>query len=228
VHIGLIGGIGPAAQDYYTRQLIALFAQAGSVLDMTIVYADTKMLLENLAADRRAEQADLFAKLTQRLALAGAQCVAVTSIAGHFCRREYEAQSVLPVIDMIGVVAHDVASRGVERIGILGTQTVMRSGLYGGMPTVSVISPPDAEAAKVHAAYVAMASSGKVTTEQQRIFDQAVHRLIETEKVQAILLGGTDLTLAFDAATCPFALIDCAAIHARAIADFAMGRSANS
>ncbi len=228
MQIGLIGGIGPAAQDYYTRQLIDLFGQAGSALEMTTVYADTRTLLGNLAADRRAEQAGLFSILTERLALAGAECVAVTSIAGHFCRLEFEAQSVLPVIDMIGAVARDVASQGMERIGILGTQTVMKSGFYGGMLTTTVVSPPESEALKVHDAYVAMASTGTITTEQHRIFDQAARRMIETANVQAILLGGTDLALAFDAATSPFPLIDCAAIHARAIADFAMGRSASS
>lgn len=228
MQIGLIGGIGPAAQDYYTRQLIELFAQAGSALDMTTVYADTKTLLGNLAADRRVEQAGLFARLTQRLALAEAECVAVTSIAGHFCSREFEAQSVLPVIDMISAVAQDVASRGMDRIGILGTQTVMSSGFYGGIPTATIISPPEPEVANVHAAYVAMASAGTITTDQKRTFDQAAYWLIETAKVQAIMLGGTDLALAFDAAKSPFPLVDCASIHVRAIAEFAMGRSASS
>jgi aspartate racemase len=35
-------------------------------------------------------QAQIFARLTERLASAGAGCVAVTSIAGHFCRNEFE------------------------------------------------------------------------------------------------------------------------------------------
>lgn len=225
MQIGLIGGIGPAAQDYYTRKLIDLFALAGSPLEMTTVYADTKTLLGNMATDRRAEQAGLFARLTERLALAGANCVAVTSISGHFCRREFEVQSALPVIDMISAVARDVGSRGIDRIGILGTHTVMASRFYDGIPNVVVVSPPEPEAAKVHAAYVAMASIGAITTEQQDIFDQAALWMIETAKVQAILLGGTDLALAFDAAISRFPLIDCAAIHARAIADFAMDRS---
>jgi aspartate racemase len=115
MHIGLIGGSGPAAQDYYTRQLIGHFSHAGVRLDLTTAHGDAPTLLANLAADRRAQQAAIFVCLTERLARAGAEFVAVTSIAGHFCRAEFAAASPLPVIDMIDVVARDVAARGTRR-----------------------------------------------------------------------------------------------------------------
>jgi aspartate racemase len=35
MHIGLIVGIGPAATDYYYRQLIAAAARAGKDLELT-------------------------------------------------------------------------------------------------------------------------------------------------------------------------------------------------
>ena len=100
MHIGLIGGIGPAAQDYYTRQLIGHFSHAGVGLDLTTAHGDAPTLLANLAADRRAQQAAIFVRLTERLARAGAEFVAVTSIAGHFCRAEFAAASPLPVIEV--------------------------------------------------------------------------------------------------------------------------------
>jgi aspartate racemase len=40
MHIGLVGGIGPAATDYYYRRLIALFAESGADLQLTIVHAE--------------------------------------------------------------------------------------------------------------------------------------------------------------------------------------------
>jgi aspartate racemase len=41
MHIGLIGGIGPAATDFYYRRLIASFANKKATLELTIVHADT-------------------------------------------------------------------------------------------------------------------------------------------------------------------------------------------
>ncbi|MBX9884461.1 MAG: aspartate/glutamate racemase family protein [Novosphingobium sp.] len=225
MQIGLIGGIGPAAQDYYTRHLIGRFAQARSPLEMTTVHADTPTLLANLAADQRDAQAAIFTRLAGRLAAAGAAFVAVTSIAGHFCRREFAALSPLPVVDMIDTVAAHVAALGLERIGILGTRTVMESRFYNGIASAAVIAPSAPELDAVHAAYVAMAAAGTVSAAQRAVFEAAAQRLIDAAGAQAILLGGTDLVLAFDAATCALPVIDCAAIHAAKIAQRAMGAS---
>lgn len=228
MQIGLIGGIGPAAQDYYTRRLIALFAEAGEPLDMTTAHASASTVLSNLAADNRIEQAATFAGLAQRLHNAGAGCVAVTSIAGHFCRAEFAERSPLPVIDMIDAVARHVAGLGLQRIGILGTGTVMHSQFYGGILTATVIPPPHRTLDSVHHAYAEMATTGAVTTDQRRTFEAAAQAMMEDDRADAILLGGTDLTLVFDAKTSIFPLIDSAAIHAQAIADYAKSSSVSS
>jgi len=222
MQIGLIGGIGPAAQDTYTRRLIRLFGDAGVPLDMTTVHADAPTMLANLAADRRIEQAEILGALADRLALAGAAFVAVTSIAGHFCRREFAARSPLPVVDMIDAVAAHVAELGFDRIGILGTKTVMQSQFYGGIQTAAVIAPSQPDLDAVHEAYVAMATAGEVTSAQRDVFEAAARKLMQEHGAQAILLGGTDLVLAFDAETSPFPVIDCIVVHARKIADLAM------
>ncbi len=218
MQIGLIGGIGPAAQDHYCRHLIALFAQACTPLNMTIAHADTPTLLANLAADRRIEQAEIFAQLTERLAVAGADFVAVTSIAGHFCRRDFASRSALPVIDMVDAIAQDVEARSLNRIGILGTRTVMETRLYGGLEGVTVSPPSVDQMDAVHSAYVEMAAAGVVSDAQRETFYNAARDMMEAKGAQAILLGGTDLALAFDPAISPFPLVDGVAIHARAIA----------
>jgi hypothetical protein len=81
MHIGLIGGIGPAATDYYYRGLIEGHAAAGRRLDLTIAHADVRQLVANLAQDRRDAQAAAFLPLVKRLQAAGARAAAVTSMA---------------------------------------------------------------------------------------------------------------------------------------------------
>jgi len=71
MHIGLIGGIGPAATDFYYRRLISTFASKKAALELTIVHADTPTLLGNLASNDAATQVAIFMKLTNRLAAAG-------------------------------------------------------------------------------------------------------------------------------------------------------------
>jgi aspartate racemase len=211
MHIGLIGGIGPAATDFYYRRLISTFASKKAALELTIVHADTPTLLGNLANNDAATQVAIFMKLTNRLAAAGADCVAITS----------KASSVLPVVDMISEVNRAIEQRAFKRIGILGTRTVMETRLYAGVPSVELVPPSGRDLEDVHQAYVAMAASGTVTEAQRAVFTAVSKKLLNESGVEAIMLGGTDLALAFNERDTGFPLIDCAGIHADAIANLA-------
>ena len=173
MQIGLIGGIGPAATDYYHRSLISGFASKGEPLDMTIVYTDSPTLLGNLAANNVDAQVAIYQHLTDRLAAAGADCVAVTSIAGHFCIDAFKDCSKLDVIDLLIEVDAVVNQRNLKRVGILGTKTVMESHFYSGLSGAEVVPPPGETLDEVHNAYVSMAAAGEVTSAQRAVFDAA-------------------------------------------------------
>jgi aspartate racemase len=224
MHIGLVGGIGPAATDHYYRRLIAVFAQYGVPLELTIVHADAPTLLANLASGSTAAQVAIYQRLTDRLASAGADFVAITSIAGHFCVDDFTDVSPLPVVNMISAISDEIGRSGLKRIGILGTRTVMESQLYGSIADADLVPPRGGMLGVVHDVYAAMAASGFVTPDQRQTLLNAANALLNEHEVQAIMLGGTDLALAFDAANSPFPLIDCAGIHVNAIAQRALGK----
>ena len=217
MHIGLIGGIGPAATDFYYQKLIGAFILHKAELDLTMAHASTATLLENLANDNKAAQTAIYDRLARRLQAAGADCVVVTSIAGHFCIDMFKEVSVLPVIDMVAAVETAMSQIGLEKIGILGTRTVMESRFYGGISSVELVPPAGADLADVHDAYVTMAAAGTVTDVQRTIFDRAAKNLMNDQEAQAIMLGGTDLALVYDRATAPFKIVDCAQIHVDAV-----------
>jgi aspartate racemase len=222
MHIGLIGGIGPGATDFYYRRLISTFAKKNATLELTIVHADTPTLLSNLARNEADSQTAIYTRLTNRLVSAGAGCVGVTSIAGHFCIDYFKNVSPLPVVDMIAEVSRTIETRGLKRIGIIGTRTVMETRFYGRIASAEIVPPNEPDLDHVHQAYISMATSGFVTDDQRLIFNAVSHRLLANEGAEAIMLGGTDLALAFNEQTAEFPLVDCAGIHADAIARFAI------
>ena len=63
MHIGLIGGIGPAATEFYYRGLIDRHARSNTALDLTIAHADVREMARNLANRDAQKQADAFAPL---------------------------------------------------------------------------------------------------------------------------------------------------------------------
>jgi len=216
MHIGLIGGIGPAATDFYYRGLIDRHAASGIPLEVTICHADVREMSRNLNDRTPTRQAEIFARLVGRMKAAGAGAAAITSMGGHFCVSELIPISSLPVLNAIPEVGAEIGRRGFGRIGIMGTRTVMESRLYGSLASVDVVLPEGDALDLVHTAYVTMATAGRVDDAQRRLFVEQGRKLCE-RGAEAVMLGGTDLFLAFEGIDPGFPLIDCADIHVDAI-----------
>src|SRR4051794_6233010 len=216
MHVGLIGGIGPAATDFYYRGLIDRHVAAGIPLECTIAHADVREMSRNLNEKTPAIQAAIFAGLIERMKKAGAEAAAVTSMGGHFYIDELLPISPLPLIHGIHAVDAAIRRSGLKRIGVLGTRTVMETKLYGGVSSAELIAPDGEMFGRVGDSYSAMAMIGRVTDEQREVFVSA-GRALCARGAEAIMLGGTDLFLAFAGRPPPFPLVDCADIHVEAI-----------
>jgi aspartate racemase len=215
MHIGLIGGIGLAATEYYYRGLVERHARSNTALELTIVHADVRELAKNLATGAAQRQAEVFLHLVRRLAAAGAELAAITSMGGHFCVEELKRISPLPILDAIPEVDAEIRRRNLKRVGILGTRTVMETALYGGISSAQVVRPDALNEA--HNNYIEMAIAGRTTEAQRQVFFSIGRRLCQTQGAEAVILGGTDLVLAFAGQDCGFRVIDCAEVHIDAL-----------
>ena len=213
MHIGLIGGIGPAATVFYYERIVKAFAAAEQPLHLTIAHTSAVTLSRNVAAGRAEEQAAEFNRVTGQLAAAGADVVVITSMGGHFCAKEFAAISPLPMINGPQAVANYLKQQGIRRVGILGTRIVMQTGLYGALSELDPVAPIGDDLTQANDDYVAMAIAGSATPDQRERLLQAGQQLVDNQSVDAILLGGTDLNLAYEGATFAVPVIDSAAVH---------------
>ncbi len=90
--------------------------------------------------------------------------------------------SPLLAVDMIVEVNRAIAERGLSRVGILGTQTVMETRFYGGVTSAEIVPPGGQDLLDVHQAYVTMAASGVATEAQRSVFNVASHRLFKGQR----------------------------------------------
>lgn len=216
MHIGLIGGIGPAAAAFYYHHLSIAHLKARRPLELTMVNADAGEMIGNLRAGARDAQAVIFAVLTRRLRAAGADIVVVPSIAGHFCIREFEAISSLPVLSIIPAVRSKLERLGLSRVGLIGTSVAMGSRMYGGLSGFDVLVPAGADFDATDREYLGMATTGGAT-EQNREFFFRICRDLQRDGAEAVLLAGTDLCLVFDGYDSGVPTVDCALAHVEAI-----------
>lgn len=219
-HIGLIGGIGPAATEFYYRNLVKKFADAGKVMELTIVHANTAELIGNFQRGANVEQAEIFKGFSERLKNASADFVVVTSMAGHFCIDEFTDVSALPVLNAVPAIDAYFSVNGFSKIGLLGTNGVMQSRFYGGVTSAELLTPAEDTFERVSEEYFAIARAGACTDAQRDFFFNEGQKMID-RGAEAVILAGTDLCLAFDNEDPGYSVLDSALIHVDAIYDTA-------
>ncbi|MEM6609866.1 MAG: aspartate/glutamate racemase family protein [Pseudomonadota bacterium] len=221
MHIGLIGGIGVAATLAYYQRLTAAIQSAGAVPDITIVHADAATLLANNRTDDRTAQAKIYCALIDRLAAAGAECAAITSLGGHFCFAETKAMSALPLVSGIEALNDAAHAMGMAKLGLLGTQSAMHTQLYGLLQSPAIV-PEDV--AGLGRAYEDMALRGAATEADTALFFAAGQGLMDAG-AEVVVLAGTDLGLVFDHAEVPYPVLDALDAHVAKLANLATDRT---
>jgi aspartate racemase len=225
MHIGLIGGIGPAATISYYQRLTARMREWQQPLELTIVQADVQTLIRNNLADQREAQAEVYAGLIDRLKAAGAACAAITSLGGHFCFAETERRSSLPLVSAVAPLDAYFASEGISKVGLLGTRVVMHTRLYGQLVRTEAVACDD-DIDRLGALYQAMAVRGSCSDDDRAVFFAAGQRMVAEHGVGAVVLAGTDLNLAFDGVHEPgYRVIDALDVHVAVLADLAADRT---
>ncbi len=220
MHIGLIGGIGPAATLVYYEALVAQMRTRGVPLEMTLVQAQASDLVRNNVEGHVNAQAAIYADLIDRLKAAGCDCAAITSIGGHFCFAETRARANLPLISAIAPLDAYFASQGLKKVGLLGTVRVMETKLYGALAQTEAVVP-EANLAEIGKTYTDTAVSGVCTDAQRALFFEAGARMVEDQGAEAIVLAGTDLGLAFHGQDPGYRVIDALDVHVDVLAKLA-------
>lgn len=226
MHIGLIGGIGPAATVVYYQRLVASMKALGAPLNLTIAHTpDIQVLIRNNLADRREDQAREYAPLIDRLKAAGCDCAAITSLGGHFCFAETQAVSSLPLVSAVAPLDDYFVAQGIRRVGLLGTRVVMRTRLYGQLARTEAVALDD-EIEHLGQTYQDIAVAGACREDQRALFLDAGARMCRDLGAEAVVLAGTDLNLAFDGQDPGYPVIDALDVHVALLADLAAGRVA--
>ena len=221
MHIGLIGGIGPAATEFYYRHLVRRHEAEGRPMELTIVHAHVHTLAANAIAGRAEAQAREYAALTARLKGAGAEAVAITSIGGHFCFDEFEPVSPLPVLNVAPAIA----------AGLRRAASADRPDRHGGRDDQRHLRRPvryrDGDPGRRRSAddqrRLHRARQGR-RGQRRRTRDPVPDRPRSRRApgAEAVLLAGTDLFVAFEGHDPGYPTIDGALLHVDAIARASM------
>jgi aspartate racemase len=222
--LGLLGGVGVGAAAHYYRELAKASEARGVELELVMVHAETPRVFEYVQAGDRDGLAGYLNGFFIRMKAAGAEMAVIPSVTTHYSVKELAAISPLPLIELFGPVRREVVRRSIRRVAVFGTRFVIQSEMYGFVPELEFIRPQPEEVDYIHRTYVQLATDGKGTAEQFDGLRELAFSLCERDRLDAIVLGGTDLSLIFNEANADFPHVDCAAVHLRAVVEKILGQ----
>jgi len=222
--IGIIGGIGPESTIEYYRSIIASYVERmpdGSYPSIIINSIDLKKLLNMVEANELARMTEFLVAEIQRLARAGAECGLVAANSPHIVFDEVRSKSPIPLISIVEATCEVAQALGLSKLGLFGTRFTMRGRFYpdvfskGG---IALAVPDEHDQAYIHHVYFHELVKGTVLPATRERLLTIVDRLIERERIQGLILGGTELSLILREATVrDIPVLDTTRIHARAI-----------
>ena len=124
---------------------------------------------------------------------------------------------MLPIIDMLQASVARLRDRRLSRVALFGTKYTIDSRLFGAMDAFDLVRPHDDEVDEIHRIYLELATRGHISTDDESRLRDLARTLCQRDRVEAIVLAGTDLNLVFNEANAGFPAVDCAAAHIEAI-----------
>ena len=149
--LGVIGGMGPEATSYYYDQVVRHTLAGGDQDHIDMVVLSCASMPDRTRAIKTGEADELLAKMaeaTRVLESCGCAHIAIPCNTSHYFLDRIQATTAVPIIDMpreavryavsgavAGVDGFDPDSApapegGVRRIGIMGTDGTVSSGIY--------------------------------------------------------------------------------------------------
>lgn len=216
-HFGLVGGLGVGATVLYYEAIAAACASRNIVPRLTMANAHAPTALALVQAGRVSDLASYLAGFVRELAAAGAGFFAIPAITPHICLADLKRHVTLPIVDLLEVTAQRLRDQRLSRIALLGTRFTIDSNLFGALGSFDLVRPADAEVDEIHRIYLGLATQGRITADDEAKLRELANTLCRRDRVEAIVLAGTDLNLVFNEANAGFPAVDCAAAHIDAI-----------
>jgi aspartate racemase len=199
--LGVVGGIGPESTIEYYRFILDGYrarVSDGSAPHLIIDSIDVNRGIAMLDAKDLASLTNYVSASIDRLTRAGAQIALIAANTPHLVFDEVQKRATIPMISIVQATCDHARALGLKRLGLLGTGFTMRARFYPdtfARVGLELIVPNESERAYIHDKYInELLKNNFLPESRTRILD-IIDRLRQEERIEAIILAGTELPL---------------------------------
>lgn len=223
--LGLIGGIGPESTIPYYHDIVYGVQQRVGKSFFPNLNIESLSVFEVL---RMCEENDYISlkeyilKGINNLVAGGADFVAMTGNTPHIIFDELKNNSPVPIVSIVEVACNEAKKKGFTKVGLLGTEITM-DGEFFKEPFIksgiSVVIPNKKERAFIGKKISNELELGIVKKETLYAIQEIITRMINEERIEAIVLGCTELPLIFNGVSLAIPCLDTMKIHIKTLVD---------
>lgn len=198
--IGILGGMGPLATCDLMRKIIDHTEAANDQEHIHICVDSNTNIPDRTAAilyDGSNPLPEMI-KSAVRLQSMGADVLIIPCNTAHFYLEEIRKYIDIPILSMLQETANYLHNQGVQRAAILATDGTIQCGLYDAVLVNSGISPmhpSEKEQKLIMSIIYDCVKAGKVCFDIQEIY--AMEKHLSEQGAQVMILGCTELPVAF-------------------------------
>jgi aspartate racemase len=225
--IGMIGGMSwESSIEYYRLVNEEVKRQLGGLHSaQCLMYSVDFEEIERYQHQGDWEKAtEVMIDAAQRLERGGADFVVICTNTMHKMADEVQAAINIPLLHIVDATAHAVKSKGIEKVGLLGTRFTMEGDFYGGRlktHDLDVVIPDSPDREIVHHIIYHELVLGKILPSSRDEFQRIIQTL-QQNGAEGIVLGCTEIGLLVKQEDFLLPVFDTTEVHALAAVDVAL------
>lgn len=215
--LGLVGGMGPESTiPYYHDIVYGVQKKVGHFPALTIESVDVFKVLELCKNEEYKELLNYLMDAISHLAASGADFAALSANTPHIIFDELQERSPIPLVSILESTCEEVKRRHISKVGLLGTIFTMDKDFFKNpfiRNQIEIITPNYDEKKFVNEKISNELELGIVKDKTRAEFIKIINRMKNEDKIQAIVLGCTELPLLFKGIDPPVECLDTMQIH---------------
>lgn len=199
--IGILGGMGPQASNRLVELLIEKSLNRSKLrLDTDVPEIILLSLpIPNFVSNKNNMKIAKTMLIHRTQILESAQCT-IAGIAcntAHLLLPDIQSTTNVKFVSLPHLVANHINEKKFKRVGLLGSPNTLNSTLFDDVMNGAVIVRPDEKLAKLTETSIHKQLKDMISVHDKVILKRAINQFIDSQRLDAIILGCTELPLIF-------------------------------